>query len=148
MEDYAAYLTTLSHLSQTLEELSELARKKLAAVRQDDLDALNKVLNREQALALSVRSLEQKMRTQLEQLGMADTSLRDLPARFPDGMRAQAKATTEQLTQQYQVYKGVADAARAALECGLHEIEKVLGSAGAELESPELPSQLRTDIHA
>jgi hypothetical protein len=63
-------------------------------------------------------------------------------------MRTEAKQVVEQLRQQYQVYKGVSEAARAALECGLHEIEKVLGEAGAEPVGDELPAKMRTDIHA
>jgi conjugal transfer/entry exclusion protein len=146
MEQYAAYLALLKQLTGTLEELSGLAREKLEAVKNDDLDRLNQTLRREQALSLSVRSLEQKMRTDLEKLGLADVPLRELPERYPESLRAEAKATSEALRRQYQVYKGVAGAARAALECGLHEIEKALGDT--EPMEIELPARLRTDIHA
>jgi hypothetical protein len=148
MEEYTAYLTILRQLASTLEKLSVLGREKLAAVRNDDLAALNETLKQEQVLSLTVRSLEQKMRTEQDQLHLSDTRLADLVGRYPADMKTEAKQVAEQLQQQYQVYKGVSEAARAALECGLHEIEKVLGDAGVEPVGDELPASLRTDIHA
>jgi hypothetical protein len=148
MEKYAGYLAILRQLASALEELTVLAREKLAAVRHDDLDGLNQTMKREQALSLTVRSLEVKRRADLDALDLTDVPLRDLVAQYPEDMRAEAKETVEELQRQYQVYKGVSEAARAALECGLHEIEKALGEDGAVSVGVELPAQMRTDIHA
>jgi hypothetical protein len=88
------------------------------------------------------------MRKEQDKLHLTDTRLTDLVDRYPADMRGEAKQVVEQLRQQYQVYNGVSEAAGAALECGLHEIEKVLGDAGVEAAGDELPAQMRTDIHA
>jgi hypothetical protein len=79
-----------------------------------------------------------------------------LVEQYPEDMRAEATETVKHLRKQYRLYQGVAAAARDALECGLHEIEKALNDAGVDTGSDlgyqerdmELPSRLRTDIHA
>jgi hypothetical protein len=153
MGEYAAYLTILKQLTCVLEQLSKLGREKLTAVRQDDLDGLNQILNQEQALSMSIRGLEHKRQTSSGELRLAEVPLKNLVERYPEDMRYEAKETVDQLREQYQVYRGVSDSVRNALECGLHEIDKVLEKAGASnVGYPgmdvELPSRLRTDIHA
>ena len=54
------YLMLLDRLRDELEKLSDLARKKAAAVRSNDLMALDDVLKQEQAASLAFRGLEQK----------------------------------------------------------------------------------------
>jgi hypothetical protein len=138
----------LRELTAALEDLTRLSREKLAAVRRDDLDELNRVLNREQALSLAVRGLEQKRLADGGEHQLSRLSLDSLPGQYPEGLQAEARATVKKLRQQYELYNGVAGAVRTALECGLHEIEKALDEAGAQPADQELPVRLRTDIHA
>jgi hypothetical protein len=151
MGEYAAYLAILKQLTCVLKQLSELGREKLTAVRKDDLDGLNQAMKQEQALSMSVRGLEHKRQTSSGELHLAEVPLKDLAERYPEDMRYEAKETVSQLQEQYRVYKGVSESVRCALECGLHEIEKVLGNSdvsGYPGMEVELPAQLRTDIHA
>jgi hypothetical protein len=156
MEEHAAYLALLRQLSQELEQLSTLAREKTAAVRQDDLKELDRVLKQEQALSLSIRSLEQRRQKAVEALQLSNVSLSCLAGQYPGELRLEAKATVEELQRQYEVYRSVSQVARNTLECNLHEIEKALDTWGAEPAagpgygsgSVEPPSQLKTDIRA
>lgn len=156
MEEYTAYLSVLRQLTHVLEQLTALEQQKLAAVRQDDLDGLNEALKQEQALSLSVRSLEQKRLRDTGSAHLGAIPLDNLAEQYPQSMRMEAKQTVSKLRQQYKLYQGVSESARCALECGLHEIEKVLAQAGGPAmeedtflgQTAELPPQLRTDIHA
>ena len=53
-----------------LEQLTELAQRKIKAVESDDLLALDDVMNREQAVVLTMRGLEQKRERALSDLGL------------------------------------------------------------------------------
>ena len=153
---YTDYLALLSQLSEHLGQLAETAREKTAAVRGDDLMALDRILNREQALALALRGLEQKRLKLLAGMGLGDIPLRELAAKYPPELRLQARRAAEELQRRYQVYQSAAEVARSTLEVNLHEIEKLLGEAGAG-QAPgagyshpdaELPANMKTDIRA
>ena len=152
---YVDYLSLLDSLSHHLEQLADLARSKMEAVRHDDLMALDQVLKQEQALALAMRGLEQKRLKLLKELGWSDLPLRSLPEQVPSALRLRAKQAVEDLRRDYQVYQSAAEAARHTLECNLHEIEKVLSESGGTAAGPgygrqdvEPPSAMRTDIRA
>jgi ABC-type dipeptide/oligopeptide/nickel transport system ATPase component len=155
MEHYTEYLNLLRQLTHELEELSELAQKKTAAVRQDDLEALNRVIQQEQAISLALRSTEQKRQKTLEAMNMTDVPLNRLASRYPEDMRPEAKQTADKLVRQYRFYQGVSDAARNMLECNLHEVEKTLKGMGAGQPLDvhgdliiEAPSRMKTDFRA
>ena len=66
---YHSYLELLDTLRSNVEELSALAKRKIEAAQNDDLVALDEVLKREQALALSFRGLEQSKERLLGEMG-------------------------------------------------------------------------------
>jgi hypothetical protein len=77
--------------------------------------------------------------------------LSELEAQYPEAMRPEARKVIGDLRTQYRIYQSVSTVARDALECGLHEIEKILNSetgTGYAANDVELPKQLRTDIRA
>jgi hypothetical protein len=156
METYASYLKLLNELSHHLERMSALAREKADAVHRDDLNQLDRVLKQEQAMSLTIRGLEEKRQKTLEQLKLTHVPLSQLAQRYPKELRLEAVRTVEELRRQYQVYRSAAEVARNALECGLHEIGKVLNSfdaatpdgPGYQNSGAELPSQMKTDFRA
>ena len=153
---YMTYLALLDEVSGILEHLSELAQRKAAAVRADDLISLEQVLKQEQALSLNLRGLEQKRGSQLAQLGLAQTPLSALVAAYPKHLQMRAKQSVERLQQQYAMYRGAAEVARNTLECNLHEIEKVIAAlSGDSVNGPgymppsvEPPRAMKTDFRA
>ncbi len=156
MQAYTDYLALLETLSEHLEQLTEAALEKAAAVRSDDLMALDRILNREQALALTFRGLEQKRLKLLSDMGLGDVPLHALAEQYPPELRLQTRKTVEALQRQYQVYKSAAEVARNTLEINLHEIEKLLDAnggvqpsgAGYARPDAEPPSNMKTDIRA
>jgi hypothetical protein len=153
MDAYANYLDLLRQLTAALRQLTDLSREKMDAVRKDDLKALDLVLKQEQAISLSMRSLERKRQKALDQLQLGNIPLSRLAARYPQETRLEAKTTVEDLQREYKIYKNVSAAARDVLEGNLHEIENTLGKLGAENVgvpgyAVEPPSQLKTDIRA
>jgi arginyl-tRNA synthetase len=156
MEAYADYLELLDQLGQELDRMSMLARKKADAVRQDDLEALNKILKQEQAMSLAMRGLERRRQEEVKELGLTDNRLTCLADQYPESMRLEAKEVVRRLQRQYKVYQSASEVARHTLECSLHEIEKALYGWGADVQEgsgyaknvAEPPSQMRTDIRA
>jgi hypothetical protein len=154
MDAYASYLDLLEQLTGELEQLTGLAQEKVAAVRKDDLDGLNRVLRQEQAHSLAVRSLEHRLQQGLEKLGLTELPLAQLAEHYPEPLRLRAGGVVGKLRQQYRTYQSVSGSVRSALECSLHEIEKTLEALGADQEAgagglegePEPPARLRTDI--
>lgn len=158
MDAYQSYLKLLHELSGSLERLAQLAHDKADAVRRDDLTGLDEVLKQEQAMTLNLRGLEQRRLKLAAQLGLTGTSLSDLPGRCPPELELQASQTVEHLFQSYSVYRSCADMARNLLELNLHQLEKVIASAGADPASPagagyqapdmEPPKNMKTDFRA
>lgn len=150
------YLQLLDQIGEQLERLTELAKQKTAAVRNDDLLALDEILKQEQASSLLFRGLEQKQTALLNSTGLKGIPLSCLAENFPPKMRLEAKQCIEQLQTRYRVYQNCADIARNTLECNLHEIEKALafmspGAAngpGYRASEPEIPSNMKTDFRA
>lgn len=158
MEDqiYRAYLSLLQSIRNNLEKMCELARKKIDAVRNDDLLALDEILKQEQALALDFRGMEQKRLTMLTEMGLGDLKLSELVGHYPTDLRSEVRSTVEALQTQYQIYQHNATAARNTLECSLHEIERTLAALGRAPEGGvgyghgdvEPPQAMKTDFRA
>ena len=123
---YREYFRYMEQLGGTLDQLSELAREKTAAVRRDDLLAVNECMKREQALSLSLRALDRKRETLLAGMGLRDLKFSEFARHCPEELRQEAKAAAEKLGKQYALYRSAADVARTTLECNLHQIEKLL----------------------
>ena len=132
---FTEYLALLERMRTELETLSQPAKQKTAAVRQNDLIALDDVLKREQAASLDFRGLEQKQAPLLNATGLTVVPLSALAENFPPKMRPQAKQTVEKLQAQYWGYRSLSEVARTTLECNLHEIDKILDQAD-QVETP------------
>lgn len=150
------YLDLLDQIRTALEQLSDLAREKSAAVRNDDLLRLDEIMKREQAVALTFRGLEQRQNVLLNAIGLKGVPLSALAEQYPPKMRLDARQRIEKLQTQYHIYRTCSEVARNTLECNLHLIEKVLASAAAPAETgpgyqtrdPEIPSAMKTDFRA
>jgi hypothetical protein len=125
-EAYREYFGFMEQLGGLLDQLAELAREKTAAVRRDDLLAVDGCMKREQALSLSLRSMDRKRETLLKGMGLQDVSLSGFVQHCPEEIRIEAKAATEKLRSRYALYRSAADVARTTLECNLHQIEKLM----------------------
>ena len=155
-DTFRSYLELLGALREKLEQLSELARQKTDAVRNDDLVTLDEIRKQEQALALSFRGLDQKRTTLLREMGAEELSLSDVAGCFPAAMRTEAKQAVEALQSQYRIYRTGAEIARNTLEVNLHEIEKILAASGGAPVSgagytppaAEPPKTMKTDFRA
>jgi len=151
-----AVLELFDKITDILTQLAELERDKAAAVRKDDLTALDKSLKQEQVLALSIRGLEQKRTDLLSQFGLLELPLSDLPGKFPADQRMEAKKTVDRLRDAYQIYRHAAEVARDTLECNLHELDKIVSGMGGA-PAPKTgyspagaapPPNMRTDFRA
>lgn len=155
-EHYASYLTLLDDLRGSLDQLTGLARKKTEAVRRDDLMALDEVIKQEQALALSLRGLEQKRLKLLTQLGLDGVPLSGLAARYPAQLQPQATQTVNALKRSYESYRTASQAARSTLELNLHELERIIAAQGGDIAQgagytppdAQPPKNMKTDFRA
>jgi len=159
---YQDYINLLMEVKDKIEQLSELARRKIDAVRNDDLMELNEVMKQEQVLSLSVRGLEKRRSEMLSRLGLSDVPLSGLAEHYPEDVRYEAKEKADDLLRQYEVYKTYSNAARNTLEVNLHEIEKYIEEHGGEAQAaasaaygtgigvaePEPPQAMKTDFRA
>lgn len=126
---FEGYLDHLDKLGGVLDELAGLAKTKAKAANKGDLGKLDEVMRREQALSMSLRSMEQKRQQFVSQLGLAGSVLSALPDKAPEELRPRAKKTSEGLLRRYMLYKDASEVARTTLECNLHMIEKRMGQA-------------------
>ena len=156
---YQAYLNLLRSLGESLDQLSALAQKKVAAANGDDLMALDEIMKQEQAMTLAFRGMEQTREKLLEQLNCGNVPLSRLPERFPPQMQGQAREAVAALQKQYQNYRKDADAARLVLERHLREIDAIITEMGGAPAPeggpgyvppppPDTPPSMKTDFRA
>ncbi len=120
------YFSLLDRLDDLLEELTQLSRDKIQAVKRDDLMKVDECMKKEQALSLTLRNLDRKREDLLARLGMSGVPLSGLAERCPEEDRLEARKAAERLRGQFDLYRSTADVARTTLECNLHQIEKYL----------------------
>lgn len=159
-EHFRAYLNYLNSLCKGLENLAALEDEKIAAVNKDDLMALNDVLNREQALSLNFRGLEQTRAKLQKELGLEGVGLSQLPGRCPPEMSEEIRKAAVDLRVQYLNYRKRSGEARKLLEKNVQEIEGIINELGgapadpaagpgyAGPEGPKPPSSMKTDFRA
>ena len=135
------YLKLLSSLAKTLEQLTAIERRKTDAVCQGNLPVVENCMKQEQVISLSLRSLEQKRSTMLEQLGLKGVDLRHLQEHAPAELDLETKRTVEELRRQYTLFQTASQVARDALECNLREIQRIQAQQGDAPTSDDLPHQ-------
>ena len=125
-EAYREYFAFMGQLGELLDQLTELEKKKAAAVRHDDLLTVDACMKQEQALGLSLRAMDKKRDTLLAGMGMKNVSLSEFAQRCPEEIRKEAQDASEGLRTRYMLYQSASEVARTTLECNLHQIEKMM----------------------
>ena len=137
MAPHEAYIAFLDQLAATLDELAAIEKEKTGVVSRDDLTALNECMKREQAMSLTLRSMDQKRMKLLKELGMETVKLADFAANCPEELRPEARAATEKLRRSYAIYRSAADLARNTLERNLRQIDAFLAEKNGEPPATE-----------
>ena len=125
-ELYEQYLQLLAEIEGVITQLNEVEKRKIDAVHKDDLLAVDECIRQDQAISLTMRSLESRRRKQLTELGLSEVKLSGLAAAFPADLRQQAAVAAERLQNAYHDYNSISAAARNALERGLREIDRMM----------------------
>jgi len=146
--DFRDYLEMLKKLSATLDSLYAVTKEKINAVRNDDVMALNESLKKEQAISLSLRSIEKKRDDLNKKLNIKDAGIKNIPEYFPESMRDEVVKLTEETKRKYDTYNSASETLRDLLECALHQIEKMLESVESNPGNIGIPTSLGTDIRA
>lgn len=128
-EAYREYFAFMGKLGELLDKLTELAKEKAAAVRRDDLLAVDNCMKQEQALSLNLRAMDKKRESLLAEMGLANVTLAELPGHCPKEIRKEAHDAAEELRTRYMLYRSASDVARTTLECNLHQIERMMADA-------------------
>lgn len=145
---FRSYLELLQSILSNLSQLTKLVHCKIEVAQMDDLEALDEILNEEQALALAFRGLEQKRLNLLRELDLSEVPLAQLSAHFPPEMEEAVRQTAAELMEQYRTYHNGAQTARGILEHNLREVDRVLavlnadpaGNPGHVTQTPSSPS--------
>ncbi len=147
-QQYRECFAFLEKLCGTLDALADLQREKSTAVSRDDLLGVEACMKREQALSLSLRSMEQKREKLFSPLGMRDKPFSALPEYCPPELRPQARDLADRVRRCYGIYRSAADAARSNLELNLHQIEKMTAAQAPAGGIDLPPSGAFADIRA
>ena len=145
---FRSYLELLQSILSNLSQLTKLVHRKIEVAQMDDLEALDEILNEEQALALAFRGLEQKRLNLLRELDLSEVPLAQLSAHFPPEMEEAVPQPAAELMEQYRTYHDGAQTARGILEHNLREVDRVLavlnadpaGNPGHVTQTPSSPS--------
>ncbi|MBE7005197.1 MAG: flagellar protein FlgN [Ruminococcaceae bacterium] len=125
-EAYREYFGFMDQLGQLLEQLTELEKAKAAAVRHDDLLGVDECMKKEQALSLTLRTMDKKRDALLAGMGLKNVALSGFEMQCPEEIRKEAREACELLRSRYMLYRSASDVARTTLECNLHQIERMM----------------------
>lgn len=136
--------------SDIFDQLSGLQQEKIQAVRQDDLQALEHCMQREQVISLQLRGMQRKKDTVHQALGLENIPLGAIPDHLSAADRAQIAPAISRFKTAYEIYNSAAAASRAALETTLQEIDRALEktSAPQQAKSARKQGNFFTDIKA
>ena len=143
----------MQDLTKTLTQLTAVQKDVASAVHTDDLTALGECMKKENALALTLRNIDQKREKIQQQLGLEGVKLSELPGKVSDEeARPKVKQAAEELQAQYRVMRSATEVARSALECSLYEVESMMTKMGIDPrqveQQPASSNGAHTDFRA
>lgn len=143
----------MQDLTKTLTQLTAVQKDVASAVHTDDLTALGECMKKENALALTLRNIDQKREKIQQQLGLEGVKLSELPGKVSDEeARPKVKQAAEELQAQYRVMQSATEVARSALECSLYEVENMMTKMGIDPrqveQQPASSNGAHTDFRA
>lgn len=143
----------MQDLTKTLTQLTAVQKDVASAVHTDDLTALGECMKKENALALTLRNIDQKREKIQQQLGLEGVKLSKLPGKVSDEeARPKVKQAAEELQAQYRVMQSATEVARSALECSLYEVESMMTKMGIDPrqveQQPASSNGAHTDFRA
>ena len=138
---WSEYLALLSKLGNTLEELTGVEQRKTQAAGMGDRMTVEDCMKREQAISLSLRSLDKKREEFLAQLGLAGQPLSRLAEHAPAEQELETKAAVETLQRKYALFQAASQVARNTLECNLRAIERLQAEGEEHPEGPSSASR-------
>lgn len=148
-EPHGEFLKLLGELASTLDQLTGIAKRKIACTKEGDLVELDQCMRQEQVHALSLKTLEKRRLGLLQEMGLQDVPLNHLFEHYPDTMRIEAKDAVEVLLNQFTRYQSAADAARTLMERTLRDIEKMMPENAPPTAAPgDPPPRMKTDLRA
>lgn len=137
-DDFAALFETLSDVQQ----------QKIKAVKNDDLQAVERCMQREQAIAMQLRGMQQHKDKLQAALSMENVPLRQLPASLEVEQRAMIEQPVARFSANYRMYVSAAAASRATLETALAEIDQAIARMKPENTPAPREQGNFTDIKA
>ena len=137
---HAGYLQLLAEIKAVIEQLINVEQQKLDAVHKADLVTVDECIRQEQAISLTMRSLDNRRDKMMPELGLVGSNLSNLAEHFPPELRDEAAKAAAALRSGYADYTSISEAARMALERGLREIDVMMQPAAASTEqTPQVP---------
>ncbi len=146
VDKYEQLFSLLEKLSCEIDKLTEIAHEEHDAVLRSDIIGIQDCMKREQAVSLSLRSIDIKREKLLKELGLQGIPLSGLAEHCPDDKRTRARKVQKTLTDRYKLYKSASAVTVKSLELKLAAIDSSLKKAG-ETENPLNESGM-TDIRA
>lgn len=150
-EKFGDMIKIIDDISNTMESLTAVQRDIIKAVGSDDLAMLAECMKKQQALALSMRNIDQKRINLQKEMGMENIKLSELPQKAKDAdMQIRVRKSAERLTAQYKIMKGASEVSRSALECNLHKVEQYMQKMGVDPSQTQTSTiaGVHTDFHA
>lgn len=150
---FDSLIQLMQDLTKTLTQLTAVQKDVASAVHTDDLTALGECMKKENALALTLRNIDQKREKIQQQLGLEGVKLSELPGKVSDEeARPKVKQAAEELQAQYRVMRSATEVARSALECSLYEVESMMTKMGIDPrqveQQPASSNGAHTDFRA
>ncbi len=126
MGDFTKFKTVIQDLVDLFNDLAEVEHKKLRAISDNNLKALEDSMKEEQAGIMRLRGLEKRREESQRDLGLSGLSFKEIIEKL-DGEKVLAMGELyTSLEEALSIFNKNADSAKTAIETNLYSIDAVL----------------------
>ena len=131
MEKYADFTKVIEDYISLFEELIPLEQTKLDAAVKNRVTFVEESTNKEQALLMKMRGLEQRREDVQKKMGIENYTFKEILDKAEADDIEPLELLFNRLAERVTSFKSVNDAARDAIETNLYNIQKAMAAEGA-----------------
>lgn len=139
MEKYLDFIALIEEFIRLFESLTAIEQKKLDSAIENKITFVEECMNKEQALILRLRGLEQRREKLQHTLGLDNLTFRQIIEQAPPDAAGELKPLFDRLSRQVRDFQAVNESAKDVIALNLHKLQqtaKNADTAGAPYAPP------------
>lgn len=129
MENYFDFISLIKDFIQLFNSLINIEQNKLNYVIENKVSFMEECVNKEQALVLRLKGLEQRRETLQCSMDMENLTFREILDKVPEDVHTELSPLFDELSQKVRTFQSVNDNARDMIQLNLYKIHSATPSS-------------------